>query len=117
MRSIVSADPSLCVRFLTDLTVHDHDALKGVDHSKPFVWAVREMGTHLIWAHAPTHGRDPNAAPNIPIYVVESSSPMPVQFYGWDGRRFDRLFDVKHARNFLEEMGARIKQEEIRNAQ
>jgi len=69
--------------FRTDLTKHDRAWLANRDPSKPFVWILREGGTHIcapgiidgVFHKASQYGR----------MVSEAFRPHPCRFYLWDG--------------------------------
>jgi hypothetical protein len=73
------------LQYRRDLYVHDRALLAQLDPSVPFLWIIREGGTHLYGATF-TDDRPGRDASHF-AKSVASTFAEPCHFYTWDGRR------------------------------
>lgn len=79
-----SKSTGLPKNFTRDLTVHDHAWIEARDPKLPFLWCLRDDGTHTV-ALEPRAGREtgPNSAPQ--IFESLARGWPGASFYIWDG--------------------------------
>lgn len=88
----VSAARSLPRRFSTDLTRWDREALAVRDVAEPFLWCLRDDGTHLVFADERDNARPtPHTAPDYPAMLAEVFGAAACHWLWWDGAELREL--------------------------
>jgi hypothetical protein len=96
--------PELLKSFASDLLVWDRAVL--TDYDGPFLWAIRESGTHLIRAFgddAPIRakGKVTRETSKLSSYIRTIESCGPMRWYFWDGHALRALRDAQEALTYI----------------
>lgn len=98
-RSILEAARALGwpALFEADLYVHDRVTLAKTPADRPFVWAIGETGTHILWPEPRSWRRAETAS------YVRAVRDMRPEFFAWDGRGLQPI-TAEDAVEFLTEL-------------
>jgi len=86
--------------FKRDLLVHDRRHLRKRDPEKPFLWVLRDSGTHIVdpeWTER-EHGC---MSWEHPAHIEQSSGSDCCLWYWWDGYSLTQLSDASDAKEHL----------------
>ncbi len=81
----VALETGLPTHFKADVFKHDRRALRHQPHDRPFVWALHDLGSFLVWVDGGL-----NATTHAFVRSVQEEYPA-TTWYGWDGVKLARL--------------------------
>lgn len=74
---------SLPRRFKRDLIVHDRRAIRFQPVDRPFLWAIHEDGTHLVWLDPPNSKHSTVKLIELVRAIAEINDG--IRWFRWDG--------------------------------
>ncbi len=95
--------PDKLTHYAADLIVHDRNVL--TDYRGPFLWILRELGTHIVIPHDGTDRQDWTGAMVLKCFAREPGH----LYFWWDGRALKACRDAVHGAEKLDEENARMR--------